>query len=255
ALYALKSGTHAERNYGVYGYANGASNLNYAGYFNGNVRITGDLEIDGELSKGSGTFKIDHPLDPENKYLSHSFVESPDMMNVYNGNIETDSDGYATVELPEYFDALNRDFRYQLTVIGQFAQAIIAEKITENHFVIQTDKPNVEVSWQITGNGWGQATSPAGNDYIAIAAGHYHSLALKTDGSIVAWGSNSWGMTTPPAGSDYIAIAAGSDYSLALKADGSIVGWGRNNNGQANPPTGNYYLFMAAGGGHGLALK
>lgn len=111
----------------------------------------GNLDIVGNLSKGSGTFKIDHPLDPLNKYLSHSFVESPDMMNVYNGNIITDVGGYAVVQLPEYFEALNRDFRYQLTVIGDFAQAIVARKIENNHFTIRTDKPRIEVSWQVTG--------------------------------------------------------------------------------------------------------
>jgi trimeric autotransporter adhesin len=107
--------------------------------------------VTGHVTKGSGSFKIDHPLDPANKYLSHSFVESPDMMNVYNGNIMTDRHGLATVNLPDYFEALNGDFRYQLTVIGQFAQAIVATKIAGNRFVIRTSKPNVEVSWQVTG--------------------------------------------------------------------------------------------------------
>ena len=114
-------------------------------------RFEGDVEITGNLSKGSGSFTIDHPLDPENKTLSHSFVESPDMMNVYNGNVTTDDEGYATVTLPDYFEGLNRDYRYQLTVIGTFAQAIIAEEIEGNQFVIQTDEPNVKVSWQVTG--------------------------------------------------------------------------------------------------------
>lgn len=130
--------------YGVYGQASGAT-TNWAGYFNGNVNIIGSI------AKGSGTFKIDHPLDPENKYLYHSFVESPDMMNIYNGNIVTDVQGYATVKLPDYFDALNKDFRYQLTVIGTFAQAIVKEEISGNSFRIQTNEPNVKVSWQVTG--------------------------------------------------------------------------------------------------------
>jgi hypothetical protein len=120
-------------------------NIAYAGDFWGNVRVTG------MLTKGGGSFKIDHPLDPKNKYLSHSFVESPDMMNIYNGNTTTDQQGEAIVELPSYFDALNRDFRYQLTVVGQFAQAMVAEKIKGNQFKIKTDKPKVEVSWQVTG--------------------------------------------------------------------------------------------------------
>jgi hypothetical protein len=114
-------------------------------------RFLGDVEVLGTVSKSGGSFKIDHPLDPENKYLSHSFVESPDMMNIYNGNITTDGNGMAVVELPEWFEALNRDFRYQLTVVGQFAQAIIAEKVKGNRFVIQTSVPGVEVSWQVTG--------------------------------------------------------------------------------------------------------
>ncbi len=109
------------------------------------------VNVVGTLSKGGGSFKIDHPLDPANKYLYHSFVESPDMMNIYNGNATTDGDGLATVTLPDWFESLNRDFRYQLTVIGQFAQAIVASKVANNQFRIQTDKPNVEVSWQVTG--------------------------------------------------------------------------------------------------------
>lgn len=117
----------------------------WAAWFNGNV------DVDGNLSKAGGSFKIDHPLDPANKYLYHSFVESPDMMNIYNGNVITDSQGDAVVPLPEWFETLNRDFRYQLTVIGQFAQAIVASEIADGRFSIKTDKPNVKVSWQVTG--------------------------------------------------------------------------------------------------------
>jgi trimeric autotransporter adhesin len=117
----------------------------YAGFFFGNVAVTGNL------SKSGGSFKIDHPLDPVNKYLYHSFVESPDMMNIYNGNVTTDGSGLANVTLPDWFETLNRDFRYQLTVIGQFAQAIVGRKIEDNQFQIRTSLPNVEVSWQVTG--------------------------------------------------------------------------------------------------------
>jgi hypothetical protein len=111
----------------------------------------GDVQVSGMLSKGGGSFKIDHPLDPENKYLYHSFVESPEMMNIYNGNITTNENGDAVVTMPEYFEALNADFRYQLTVMGTFAQAIVAAKMKGNRFVIKTNAPNVEVSWQVTG--------------------------------------------------------------------------------------------------------
>jgi hypothetical protein len=117
----------------------------YAGQFLGNVQVTGNL------SKGGGSFKIDHPLDPANQYLYHSFVESPDMMNIYNGDVMTNADGEAVIQLPDWFEALNRDFRYQLTPIGQFAQAIVLTEIAGNRFTIKTDKPHVKVSWQVTG--------------------------------------------------------------------------------------------------------
>lgn len=129
--------------YGVWGYQGSGTK---AGYFDGNVQVTGNL------TKGSGSFKIDHPLDPENKYLSHSFVESPDMMNVYNGNALLDANGEAVVELPDYFEALNKDFRYQLTAIGAPGPNLfIAEKITNDHFKIAGGQPGMEVSWQVTG--------------------------------------------------------------------------------------------------------
>jgi hypothetical protein len=138
------SSSNTSTNYGIYATASTGA-TNYAGYFAGNVTVTGTL------SKGGGTFQIDHPLDPENKYLYHSFVESPDMLNIYNGNIVTNADGEAVVELPSYFSVENIDYKYQLTVIGQFAQAIVMEEISDNKFSIKTDKPNVKVSWQVTG--------------------------------------------------------------------------------------------------------
>ncbi|MBL7773558.1 MAG: hypothetical protein JNM95_11900, partial [Chitinophagaceae bacterium] len=135
-------------NYGIYAYAPPAPGVNYAGYFGG------DVHVSGTLSKSGGTFKIDHPVDPENKYLIHSFVESPDMMNVYNGNIITDANGYATVELPSYFEAENKEYKYQLTVIDPSADFIFAKvtsEVSNNRFTIRTSKPDVKVSWQVTG--------------------------------------------------------------------------------------------------------
>jgi hypothetical protein len=145
---------------GVFGYADigdqaiavwGESSSGYAGYFNGKVTVVGNLAVNGTLSKSAGSFKIDDPLDPAHKYLYHSFVESPDMMNIYNGNVTTDANGDATITLPAWFEKLNQEYRYQLTPIGQFAQAIVATKIAHNQFSIKTDKPYVEVSWQVTG--------------------------------------------------------------------------------------------------------
>jgi trimeric autotransporter adhesin len=144
---ALGSSTTTSSGHGIEAFAGfaGFAIKGKAGLFHGNV------QVNGVLSKAGGSFKIDHPLDPENRYLSHSFVESPDMMNIYNGSTTTDHNGLSVVELPDYFESLNRDFRYQLTVVGQFAQAIIAEKVKDNRFTIQTSAPGVEVSWQVTG--------------------------------------------------------------------------------------------------------
>ncbi len=128
---------------GVYGIT---TNPGFAGYFAGDVVVTGNL------SKGGGSFKIDHPLDPANKYLYHSFVESPDMMDIYNGIVTLDTDGEATVVLPEWFDALNKDFRYQLTAIGAPGPNLyVAEEIADNQFRIAGGTSGKKVSWQVTG--------------------------------------------------------------------------------------------------------
>jgi len=113
--------------------------------------LQGNVTVSGTLYKGGGAFKIDHPLDPANKYLYHSFVESPDMMNVYNGNISLDANGEAIVKLPDWFEALNKDFRYQLTCIGGFAPVYIANEISGNQFKIAGGTAGMKVSWQVTG--------------------------------------------------------------------------------------------------------
>jgi hypothetical protein len=155
-------------------YASGTNTV--AGTFNGDVNVIGNL------SKSGGSFKIDHPVDPAHKYLYHSFVESPDMMNIYNGNVITDATGRAVVSLPDWFEALNRDFRYQLTAIGQPAQAWVASEIFNHSFVIQTDKPNIKVSWQVTGirqDAWANAHRiPTEVDKPTADQDHYLSPEL-----------------------------------------------------------------------------
>ncbi|MFA4844356.1 MAG: hypothetical protein WC632_05350 [Candidatus Margulisiibacteriota bacterium] len=112
----------------------------------------GQVYVDGYLQKAAGSFLIDHPLDPKNKILRHSFVESPDMKNIYDGIARLNDKGEATVQLPKYFEALNRDFRYQLTALGEFAPIFIKSKIKDNKFVIAGGKAGQEISWQVTGS-------------------------------------------------------------------------------------------------------
>ncbi len=132
-------------NFGVHGEAGGGT-YDYAGYFVGDVHLTGTL------TGGTKSFKIDYPLDPANKYLLHTSVESDEMMNIYNGNVTLDSMGEAAVEMPEWFEVLNRDFRYQLTPIGAPGPNLyVAERISGNSFRIAGGEPGSEVSWQVTG--------------------------------------------------------------------------------------------------------
>jgi hypothetical protein len=140
-----RAGGQYTNNYGVYGsYLGGASA--YAVY------SWGDCHVTGTLTKGAGAFQIDHPLDPENMYLRHSFVESPDMKNVYDGVVVLDASGKAWIELPEWFEALNEDFRYQLTPIGAPGPNLyVAEEISGNRFAIAGGDPGMKVSWQVTG--------------------------------------------------------------------------------------------------------
>jgi hypothetical protein len=129
---------------GVYGFRSGGGD--YAGYFSGNVYINGNY-----TATGTKSFKIDHPLDPANKYLVHFCVESNELLNIYNGNITLDANGEAWIELPTYFETLNKDFRYQLTCIGGFAPVYIAQEISGNRFKIAGGNPGMKVSYQVTG--------------------------------------------------------------------------------------------------------
>jgi len=127
----------------IHGIADGSGSL--AGYFQGNVEVTG------QITESNCGILIDHPLNPENKKLYHNCVESSDMMNIYNGNISLDDKGESWINLPDWFEALNEEFRYQLTCIGNFAQVYVAEEIQNNRFKIAGGKPGMKVSWQVTG--------------------------------------------------------------------------------------------------------
>jgi hypothetical protein len=141
-------------------------------------------------------------------------------------------------------------------------------QLASDTMILTIASPASIVGWGY--NNYGQATPPgggagAGTDFIAIAAGGSweggHSLALKSDGSIVGWGSNrDWcgrwcGQANPPAGNGFVKIAAGMFHSLALKSDGSIVCWGGNYYGESSPPIGNDFVAIGGGVGHSIALK
>jgi len=140
---------------GVVGYATHAGGVNYGvlgqtnSSFGWGVYALGDLG-----ASGTKAFRIDHPLDPEKKYLLHYASESPYPQNFYNGTVVTDSHGYAWVQLPDYFDEINKNFRYQLTVLDDqdsrgFVMAKVSKLIVGNRFQVRTSEPRTTVSWEV----------------------------------------------------------------------------------------------------------
>ena len=121
---------------------------------NGNygAQVWGRLSVEGDFTAtGLKQFRIDHPLDPKNKYLHHSVIESSEVLNQYSGNTVLDGNGEARIEFPEWFAAINTDFRYQLTAIGAPGPNLyVAEEITDRSFRIAGGKPGTKVSWQVT---------------------------------------------------------------------------------------------------------
>lgn len=112
----------------------------------------GDVTVTGELHKSGGGFQIDHPLSPDSKIFNHSFVESSERKNIYDGVVKLDAKGAAIVKLPAWLEAVNGSFRYQLTSIGGPAPNLhVSKKISKGRFQIAGGKPRSEVSWQVTG--------------------------------------------------------------------------------------------------------
>jgi hypothetical protein len=119
---------------------------------NANVFAKSTFSITGSVSKGAGTFAIDDPLDPANKILFHSFVESPQAMNEYDGTATLDTNGEAVIELPDYFDSLNTDFTYQyFPMSGPMPNLYIKRQIQNNAFTIAGGVVGGQVSWVVTG--------------------------------------------------------------------------------------------------------
>ncbi len=135
---------------GVYGWVNALSGSTY-GVLGGVLSADGyGVYSNGRFAAtGTKSFQIDHPLNPENKYLNHYCSEGAEPLNAYSGNVILDASGEATVELPSYFELINKDFRYQLTCIGNFAPVYIANKIKNNRFRIAGGQPGMEISWRV----------------------------------------------------------------------------------------------------------
>jgi hypothetical protein len=143
---------------GVYGRAtaNSGANFGVLGETDSATNGFGVFSIGRTGASGTKSFRIDHPSDPANKFLLHYSAEGPEPLNVYSGHVITDAQGYAVVTLPAYFEEINKDFRYQLTVVDDgdsrgFVQVKVAQKIRDHQFAIRSSAPNVEVSWEVKG--------------------------------------------------------------------------------------------------------
>jgi hypothetical protein len=146
-------------NIGVFGVSSGIGVLGWGGYAAG--YFFGPVYVTGHLYKSGGGFLIDHPLDPANQYLRHSFVESPEMKNLYDGIAVCNAKGEAEVKLPAWFGALNSDYCYQLTPLGAPGPNLfVASPVKKNRFKIGGGRKGLKVSWQVTGirqDAWAKA--------------------------------------------------------------------------------------------------
>jgi hypothetical protein len=153
---------------GLMGYAPAGTGTTYGVYGQSNSATGYGLWAQGRTgASGTKSFRIDHPADPENKYLMHYSMESPEVLNVYSGKATLNASGGAVVQLPLYFATINKDPRYTLTAIGAAMPMLhVAEEIDEAalsaaakaepseaapacSFRIAGGAPGAKVSWEV----------------------------------------------------------------------------------------------------------
>lgn len=124
------------------------------GNFVGVVGEGGDfgvVSIGDFMATGAKLFVIDHPQDPENKYLKHANIESNEVLNFYRGTAVFDATGKATVTLPSYYESINKNASYQLTPVGAAMPNLFIEaEIKNGVFTIAGGVPDKKVSWNVT---------------------------------------------------------------------------------------------------------
>jgi hypothetical protein len=156
APFGIDNAVCATSTNGIAVFASGATAVSAIGP----SQFTGDVDVSGIITGREKRCLVDHPSDPENKTLTHACVESDERFNVYSGNIVLDKNGEARVTLPEWVDTFNKDFRYQLTCIGQAAPVYVAQEVSDAAFSIAGGAAGMKVSWQLTGirnDAWAQA--------------------------------------------------------------------------------------------------
>jgi hypothetical protein len=196
---------------------------------------------------GAASFNVDN-TGSDTMSWSASVISGESWLSITSEPSGTNS-GLITVSFSANTLASTQKGTIRITASGATAGSPTDVTVLQSGLVT----PASLIAW---GNSDRVSDTPTGNDFIAISAGTFHSLALKSDGSLVSWGNDFAGsISNKPAGNDFIAIAV-NDHSLALKSDGSIVSWGWDFNRQvSNTPSGNDFIDISAGEGHSLALK
>ncbi len=207
-----------------------------------------------QLTVQAATFP--QPAIPQQTFRGGSLILSPQVYGsgvhsyqwLFNGSVIAGATN-ATLQLSDF--GPTQAGQYSLRVSNEFGVA---------------ESPPTSVS-QVNVAAWGDYSlasgnsaamfTPAGlNDAVQLAAGVTHALALRRDGTVLAWGENEFGQTTVPSSlSNAVAIAAGSEHSLALLANQTVVGWGRNYEGQTNIPPGLSNVIALSASYHNLALR
>ena len=156
ALTGQATGAGAANSIGVFGLTNGtgATAIGVLGQEpvvnQNNIAAGWAVFGNGDVgASGLKPFCIDHPLDPANKFLKHFSIESNEVLNMYRGNVVLDGNGEATVTMPDYFDAININFSYNLTAIGSKADLFIKSEIADRKFEIAGGNPGQKVSWTV----------------------------------------------------------------------------------------------------------
>lgn len=130
----------------------GVAGVGYWGVVGESSALSGGLAMlaNGDMTAtGTKPFTIDHPADPANKFLRHFSSESNEVLNIYRGNVTFDVNGEAVVEMPDYYDLINKNPSYQLTPVGGYMQLFVKEKLENGQFVIGGGIAGAEASWTV----------------------------------------------------------------------------------------------------------
>jgi hypothetical protein len=146
ALHAEITHSGSFNSVAVYGYAAPNTGVGYGVYGQGNLY---GVYANGNMgASGTKPFMIDHPMDPEKKFLKHFAMESPEVLNAYRGNVVLDANGEAVVQLPDYFLSINKEFSYVLTPVGAPTVVYVKREIDGNGtFVVAGGNSGQKISW------------------------------------------------------------------------------------------------------------